>query len=496
MTDVFQYLPGTRVRLNDGGLQVTSPAQGEKVTVIGVTTNASIEALEPVEVSTLSEALPLTYHDDGTPSELTFAVAEAFSGGARRVEIVKIQDEDVDGNPTASGRVYTASGSGWTISDDLTKAERYDLLDDAYANLLAHDVDYVVPIGVYLDDPAPAASGQSYTRDFGWQLAKFCYDVTRGQETAIGIIPNRNELELAYEGKLADSNGDYIAADTTVDVVHGTPKLSHMSGYVNALKTFKNATYYDGIGYGGVDSKYRPTAYEYFLNGSDNGVPGTIADAELDDNNWPIDMGKYLQVVAGHVVHNNFMSRIQFPEQSGLYNGNLAVHYAAMSTRLPSEVSPTNQPLTGLQVRRKFSISQLNDLVHARYVVPQVRPGAGLVICDAMTAAWNYSRYYRSDYTRYTTMRTVNEITDGVREVVNPYIGQPANPNISAAIQNALDSLMSAEIERGAILSGQAAFTQTPEQRVLNEATVEVTLVLPGEIRQVFTVVGLSRAAA
>jgi len=484
MTDVFSNVPGVRLTFKDGGLAVNPPAPGTKVTVLAVTTSSSLDVNEPVVTAKQSDALALSYHADGSPSEMTHAISEAYAGGARIVELVKICREDASGNPLASGEVATESGGTYTKSDDMTADQRYDLLEDAYAQLLDHDVDIVVPYNVFIDNPG-TASGSLPRREFGWQLAHFCYESTRGNNTAIGVIAHRSELEVADQEH-----------SETVDVMHGTPTLAQLSRWATELKNHTYDSWYDGDGVNGTDGNHRPTSYAYFLNASDSTLPGTISSAETDANGWPIDLGKYISVVAGNVRHPNFIAQVNYPE-FGYYNGNKACYYAGMLTRLPSEISPTNKALSGISVARKLSITQLNNCIGARYIVPRIKAGRGLLVADAMTGAWNVSRYYRSDYTRITTVQISHEVGDIIRNTIDPLIGNPPNPNTTASIQAMLDNLLQDMIEDGKLLAGSSAvFSQTPEERALNEGTVNASLQVPGELRIVTGVIGLSKATA
>jgi hypothetical protein len=473
MTDVYSNLPGTIVSIKDGGLAVNAPAPSPKVTIIAVTTSDALEVGDPVLTTRLSEALALSYHPNGDPSEMTFAVAEAYKGGARSVELMRICPVDSSGNPTATGSLDPV-GLG-----DIPLATRYSLLQDAYALLLDHPVDIVVPYNVYLDLPSPSGTPSGSYDDFGFQLANFCWEVSHGNDMCIGVIANQNELQ--------------VAGATGSGLLFGTPTLTQMSSYVTALTHFTRAPHFDGTGYAGVDSKGRPTAYAFYLNKNDHSLPGTIVDAEVDANGWPIDQGAYISVTAGMLKHSNMAATIKYPEQ-GYYNGNGAAYYAGMVSQLRSEVSPTNKDLAGLALARKFSLSQVNSLVGSRYVVPRISGGNRLVVADAMTAAWNSSLYYRSDYTRLTTVRIVHEVGDIIRATIDPFIGEPNNPVVAASIQSKLDKMISDLVERGALLSGTAVYSQTPDQRALNEATVEVSLSVPGEVRRVNVSIGLTKA--
>ena len=87
-------LPRVTAIINDGGLRVAPPEAGPKITLLGTTTSTAIGLREVVLVDNSPAAIRSLRHTagaiSGQPSELSIAVEEAISAGARNIEVMKI----------------------------------------------------------------------------------------------------------------------------------------------------------------------------------------------------------------------------------------------------------------------------------------------------------------------------------------------------------------------------------------------------------------------
>ena len=54
---VYNNVPGVRVEVRDGGLSLTAPAPGTKVTLLGITTSANLTINQPTIFQSKTEAL-------------------------------------------------------------------------------------------------------------------------------------------------------------------------------------------------------------------------------------------------------------------------------------------------------------------------------------------------------------------------------------------------------------------------------------------------------
>lgn len=201
----------------------------------------------------------------------------------------------------------------------------------------------------------------------------------------------------------------------------------------------------------------------------------------LDSEQKKIDLGRYISIVAGPDV---ILSSPRF----GVYAENSAAVYAGMISSLPPQSAPTNKAVPGvLGLRFQYSNAQLNELTAKRFVTYRTKANGTIVaVTDAMTAAQP-----NSDYRRLSTYRIVKEAVNQIREVCDPYIGEPnevAQRNaMTAAIAKRLDQMK----EAGSLVDYSFQVIATPEMQLLGQAMIELTVVPPMELRQITVVVSL-----
>lgn len=193
-----------------------------------------------------------------------------------------------------------------------------------------------------------------------------------------------------------------------------------------------------------------------------------------------IDLGQFIQVIAGPepVVSN---SRL------GATASNTAASYVGFVSQLLVQSAPTNKAMPSVRgLRFEYSSAQLNRLTKARYVTYKVKPNGTIGIVDAMTAA-----HVGSDYTRLSTARIVKEAVNQVREVADPFIGEPNDTPNRNALASALDKRLGRMVENKALLDYEFQVISTPQMELIGEATIELTLRAPNELRNLTTIVGL-----
>ena len=442
-------IPRVDVTINDGGLRLSPPVAGPKVTLLGVTTGTNLTIGEPFLVPDAETGFLYTAEASGRPSELSKAVEEAFSGGARSVEVVKIAN---------------------TSNEACTLDQRFAALETAYDILANTEIDVVVPVGCYIDKPAPSG-------DFAYQLAMFCYTSTTINRAAIGVIDHRNALQIAEEEDLQ-----------VVDVEQGTPTLTQVERWTQALETFEFCPDFDGVTDGDSDNK--PENYKYWA--TTDGIPavwnaGTVIK---DARGNPVDAGAYLSVTAQNVRHFNSSGQLLFPATS-YYNGAGAPFYAGLIVSLVPHSAPTNKAVPNLVQQRTLSLSQADRITGARFVTTALKP-KGVVIVRGITGAYKISDYARSDFVNLTTVRITHEAIRVLRQVADPFLGEPNTATKRAALDQAIDAALGKMQENGALRRYQYSITSTPSQQILGESNVKLTLVPAFELIRINTVVSLA----
>lgn len=199
----------------------------------------------------------------------------------------------------------------------------------------------------------------------------------------------------------------------------------------------------------------------------------------LDGQGNPIDLGMFLSVVGGaDPIYQN--------ASSGRYAGDVAVAYAGINGVLAPQSAPTNKVLKGAKgLRFSLSNKQHNDLLGNRIVTFKTKD-SNVVAVDGVTAAMP-----SSDYTRLSTAKVVREVVDQLREVSEPFIGQPNTIEQRNALSSALSKRLSALTGQGMLVSYEFQVIATQADQVLGQCRIELTLIPPQELRRITTVVGL-----
>ena len=513
----YPNLPSVQVTLNDLGLQVSAPPAGPKVTFFGACGNTGLPLREPLTVNSLTKATAAfyVYNSDATarkiPSELALACDEAARGGAGNIEVVCIKN-DLSGE--AGIHAY------------ITGDARYADLTAAYSAVEDRLFDIVVPINAHMDNVAT-------TGQYGPQLANFCFQVTTEVDSsAIGVTALTPIIQWAHMWETGLSGVVSTAVTTETEAISDASPLGAYFFTVPSTELVGEWAKYAGqhdspaiatdatsaVGYSSF-----PTAFAQYLSGStdENGVYYPTNDTNeatsvnaaywtswqatdlagavvVDNNGQRADGGARLSVVAAPLrTSSNLTTQLAMgltgvSMASTHHNTDGAAGYAGFVSSMRPHSAPTNKQIAALVPLRILSAKQSNYIA-GRRMVPFHRRATGFVVSSAVTGAHNVSRYVRSDYVRLTTVRIVDAAVEVIRGIGDRYIGEPN----SAAMRNA----MAAEIDRvfaqmktaGALNDYQFFISATPDQQVLGEASVELTLVPAFELTKITVNVSLAK---
>lgn len=532
------YLPGTNVTINDLGLKVAPPPAGPKVTLLGITSNSSIQIYEPFTVGSVEKAINALYFStDGSvsgqeftysgtwPGELAVAIEEAVNAGAPNIEVMVI------GHYSGTELINYLHPTG-------SMSQRFIDLSGAYDVLRNRDLDVVVPVGAYIDD---IIIGNT-SNNFGKQLANFCFQATKEQNSAIGVIAARPVVSWAARHVVPLTTGDGSSTRTIsgemvslfganisgvipsgsfdtmlASVYFGTPSTT----LVNEWHHWHAHTGEGCVTQVGAVGQY-DTSHLSWLKGAADQNGNTLADvsdatatavntsyftnwqaytsegaAATDSRGIKVDAGAYINVVAAPLRSITTQTRslalaVGASVSSTSQNTDGAAAYAGLITSLAPQSSTTNKQIGGVTQLRPLSASQANDLTGMRYVTLYNRT-KGLTVASGITGSYNVSRYIRSDFTRLTTVRIVHSVVDLIRSVADKYIGEPNNAPQMNALDAEIDQVLLSMKGQGALNSYQFAISSTPDQRVLGELDINLTLVPAFEITRINLVVSLSK---
>jgi len=294
-------------------------------------------------------------------------------------------------------------------------------------------------------------------------------------------------LQKAYEN-LENYSVDFVVpvgvyADS---VLAGKYKsFAYQLSLACAVMTYRNKTTLGVIGMTPVEDTSLATIKTKVNDSLSKGLDFFMRDKagnELKDSDGNrIDLGRYISVLAGPDVlfgSNRF----------GIYSDSAASVYAAMLTTMRAQSATTNKRVPGiLGLRYNLSSSQLDQLTNARYVTLKTKNnGAEVVVVDGVTAAQG-----TSDYRRLSTMRIVKDVVDQVREVADPFIGEPNEVAQRNALSAAIEKRLGVLREQGEIMNYTFNIIATPQMQLVGQAQVELTIVPAMELRQITTVISL-----
>lgn len=551
------YLPRVNTTLNDQGLKVAPPPAGPKVTLLGVTSNGSIPLLEPFTVGSVEKAINSLYFDlSGVaggwpdtrfPGELALAIEEAVAAGAPNIEVMVIGRysgssllDYVKPNSPLSGRYLDLSGA-------------YEVLRNRTLDVVV-PVGAYIDDNIYSSTSGSALSTWNFGKqlaDFCFQATteeNSCVGVIGTRPVlswAMRHCPNTtgnryfNEYTGNPVGLIADpllfsemvslfgtgwvTSGNGVTAtqlrSAISSVEYGTPSSRLVNewhayhAYSNDSSRFKS-TISSGQFYNSVYTHWLAGAADQNSNTLSNitvssatavdtryftSWQATTSDGEAatDSRNGKVDAGQYISVFSTPLrsVGTQTSARalaVGASLSNTSRNTDGIAAYAGLITSLAPQSSTTNKSVGGVVQLKLLSAKQANDLTGMRHVTMYSRSN-GLTVGSGMTGAHNVTRYVRSDYVRLTTVRIVHAAVDLIRSVANKYIGEPNNAPQMNALDAEIDQVLLSMKGSGALNGYSFSISSTPDQRVLGELDVNLTLVPAFEITTINLVVSLSK---
>lgn len=310
-------------------------------------------------------------------------------------------------------------------------ADGYLTEQGAYQILENYHVDYIYPAGVYADAKQTVNKNSSFHQE----LALLC-----------AVLTYRTKMTHGFIDVKPNSNTTLVGIQKYVD---------------NLLK-------YDN--------------YHYMKDSDGN----EIVDAE----GKKMDIGWYTSIVVGP-------EPVMVSDKLGTWYGSPALAYAALNASLKPESAPTNKSLPGVKgMKYKFSNKQMNELVGNRMVVFKIK-GEGTTtasstpyVVDGCTAGGE-----SCDYRRIATVKVVTDVVDQIRDVSDPFLGEPNTVEQRNALSALISKRLTYLLNQGEIQYYAFEINASIQQVLLGECTISLTLVVPQELRKITTVVALRATA-
>lgn len=333
-----------------------------------------------------------------------------------------------------SGERFQTVDIGSTVDGVLVTADMVGYLkkQGAYQILENYNVDYIYPAGIYADSVQTVNKNSDFQRELALVCAAITYR-TKMTHGYIDVKPNSNTTLVGIEK------------------------------YVNNLLA-KHSNLY------------------YMLDDEGN--------VYTDTDGKKMDIGWYTSCVVGP-------EPVMRSDKLGIYYGSPAIAYAALNANLEPQSAPTNKALKGVEgLKFKLSNKQLDALTGQRFVTFKLKnEGAAAASSTPYVVDGVTSGAPNCDYARIATVKVLTDVVDQIREVADPFLGEPN----TLAQRNALSALISKRLgiltEAGEILSYDFEVSASLQEQLLGEATIALTIVPAIELRKLTTVVALRAAS-
>lgn len=447
---------------------------------------------DPYHVTDFETAYSLSLNHDATPSELSEALLEAIAYGADDIYIMRSSmiysyEEKICNVVTGAGHQVSGFSSAggevpaFTSATLLTPEDRFDAFTTTYTTLEDYNfADVIVPVGAYIDESVETGS-----KDFGYQCALHCYKVSKTGKECHGVLPVSTALQLAY------------SSDATVDYRKGTPTITQLSAWktylLNAggtnygLKNFDPKTPGSLTAFPQDDTTTTaPTNHAYFLNSAETVTPTVYSSAVQDPIGAPIDLGRYVVVVATNSRFYNRAATTLYPIY-GYYNKNAYVAIAAIKTTLGSTESLTHREVS-IYGQETVNRSSIYDVLNGQGFVTILSSGDVRRIGVGYTAAYHVSPYMRSDWDLEFNTRVVSDLLNELRTELSPFLGSRKYTGIELKTKEVVNRYVVA----GAIIDGNVTVYTSATLAAIGVVNVQLNVTVGPELRQIVTYTTLS----
>jgi|15BtaG_2_1085339.scaffolds.fasta_scaffold00041_27 hypothetical protein len=323
--------------------------------------------------------------------------------------------------------------------------------------------------------------------NFAHQLATFCYVASTNWSTMVGSLSFKAPTEGYSRSKIADwigvaptltDDGTDVYIDSPSD--NGSGVLGHKliagfsktsDGYRSAEVDGGNST--DGYAYGGLIL----TNGASLPNGTDWPYGISDADEATDAGGKAVDIGKHVFVSYDWPILKNAY------DGGSSYRGAIPGTYFGKVATMPENEEPIgiNGILKKTQSPTRVHSTQINDLAGQRIIGIRRDDTSGtLILTTAKTAA-----HPDSDYTRLSTIRCVNRMLAGIRNLARPYIGKDFSAQRLASLQSAIDAFIVSEQGSGMHQGAKARIEYSREDKIMGRLKIKLRMIPPFSIESI-----------
>jgi hypothetical protein len=168
------------------------------------------------------------------------------------------------------------------------------------------------------------------------------------------------------------------------------------------------------------------------------------------------------------------------------YFDTIEAAYAGTDAALPAQSSTTNKQIKGLNgMTTNLSASQISKLSYNNFVTLRCRNGQ-YFIADGVTTAGR-----DSDYTRLTTVKIANSVIKAVRDVSEPYIGEPNTVEKRNALNDQIEEMLDLLRGDGVIQAFKSQVLASDQDILDGNVKIALSIVPIFELRRINLVISL-----
>lgn len=473
---LYDNLPGMELEIKDGNLILPAPPSPTQAVLIiaptsttGATGTYADAEYNPVTITGQADfqAKGMGVYDTNNPMARLWK--QVYDGGCRDIKVIKLKG--------------------------VTAVEKYGHLHDIFYVLEENiNVDIVLLGGLYSDETVTGDITFGFTReDFAASIAIATAKTTLVEAEAIGtgdalIKEFTLDVKPAIASTLVITNTPAVGEATTV------PEADYTFNGNTGVISFTVAPIVGDV----LTAEYRHYSYDFAaqlagfcetVSAKNRQIIGVIAlkppvDVNLSTVKTYIEAqktqfySKYLQVIGGATMWFNIGSSIYEDMWHGAYAGLMSI--------LPSYSSPTFKAIPGaLFGSYKLSPTQITSLINKHIVCPRER-NARIIVAEAITTSSD-----SSDFVRLTTLKVVNDVISLVREIAEPYIGEPNTVPRRNALDTAIREGLQSMIVRGALNDFRFHITSTVADQIDGTMRIMLDVVPVFETRRILMAVAV-----
>lgn len=469
-----------------------------KIEVVLKNSEFEFDGATPHQYGTIAtlgdDCLHVEEHFDTSTRLLTVYAAFKLATNSSKISLAKIQEAleavtyidsiefflnngGAPHNAAATNYVatYYTAGNGTTTGE--LSVGKYWL---SHSELMQEEI----PSRVWDKFLSEGSASQMREVNFAHQLAQFCYEASRSYHMCLGFM-STSSPDFSQQSPIAAHLGDApvyqgwngqlrnTAIRTPGEGVLSNKFLSGAKGY--RWQMLKGGSSTQGYAYGG----FICTKGAALPNGRPYGIDSS--DEKKDRNKAPVDIGRHLILSAVWPV---FTLQIE----QGAARATRHYASAAIAAKIfgsPVNVEPFGQ-FNGELVNRMAFYNEYHEIETYSQALKTARLSSvntfnGLnYITSISTAA-----HPDDDYKRISTIRCVNRVVNGLRQLATRYIGRDFSSTTITSLQTAINGYLKSEQSVGTHQGAVATLSYSRTDRINGNLKIILKMVPPFAIEAI-----------